>query len=330
MNPFAEAYKYLVYQPQLNLLEFLFNISGDTGMAIFILAIIVNLSLWPLFAASYINSQKVRLLQPRMKALQTQYKDNQSEMIKQTMAFNRKHGIKNSSVFLVLFAQIFFASGLYFLINDVTNGKNLNDLLYPFIASLPKHGFSVDAFGFIPINSSVKDFIWLPLANAFLSFLYGMYSFRWIPKTALDKKVEEDKLAAKAKQDAENKLSGKEPEESAFDPESITKSMEFNTIYVMPIFLFFVNFNLPAGLNIYFTTVSLLAFVRQFAITQYYKSHADKLVEQLAYTEPENADSVDLIGLENATKVVSNSPITEVSFTQKKSVKPQKNSKKKR
>jgi membrane protein insertase Oxa1/YidC/SpoIIIJ len=230
----------------------------------------------------------------------------------------------------VLFAQIFFASGLYFLINDVTHEKNLTDLLYPFVASLPKMGFSTLAFGFIPINSEVKYFIWLPLVNAFLSFLYGMYSFRWIPKTALDKKVESDKLEAKLKQEAEDLATGKKTEESAFDPESITKSMEFNTIYVMPVFLFFVNFSLPAGLNIYFTTVSLLAFIRQFAITQYYKTHADKLVAELAESEPENRDSVDLTALEIPSKIIPKSPVTEVSFTPKKGNNSQKIHKNKR
>ncbi len=320
MNPFPDIYRYLVFQPQVNLLETLYHFTGDTGYAIVILAVIVNLSLWPLFGASYVNSQKVKYLQPQMKALQLKYKGgNQQELIKETIAFNRKHGIKNSSIFLVLFAQIFFASGLYFVIMRVTEGKDLNEYLYSFVLSLSRAGFGQNAFGFMPLNSSVKDYIWLPILNAFLSFLYGMYTFKWLPKTALDKKMDDDRIAEKAKKELEAKKAGKEIDESPFDPEAITKSMEFNTIYVMPAFLFFFNFNLPAGLNIYFTTVSLLAFVRQFVITQYYKSHTNELVKKLMESDPENNDLVDLTSAEIPSKIIGQNPITEVEFVSKNS-----------
>ncbi len=279
MNIFQWLYRTFVYDPQLNLLHFFYNLTGDTGVAIVLIAIVVNLILWPFFAASYINSQKMRLLQPKLKEIQEKYKGNQQEILRHTMEFNKKHKLNSSSIFLTLFAQLFFASGVYFVITDATAGKNLTDHLYPFIANLPKQNFDSLAFGFINIKGSGWQYIWLPLLNSIISFLYGMYSFKWAPQV---------KLPVKEKK-AEKK---KNPDDApAFDPEAIQKSVEFNTVYALPFILFIFNFNFPAGLNIYFTVVSIMSLIRQIFLTNYYASHTEKLLQDIASSDPQSKDN---------------------------------------
>jgi len=284
MNLFQQLFHTLVYQPQLNLIQLFFNITGDVGVAIILLALTVNLLLWPVFISSYVNSQKIRILQPKLKEIQEKYKGKQQELLQHTMAFNKKHKISSGSIFLVILVQLFFVSGLYFVINDVTKSTSnpdeaarlFNDL-YTFTRNLPKTSFSNVAFGFIPINASTNGFIWLPILNAVFSFLYGMYSFRWAPQAKLP-------VAPKPKKD-------KEGEKPALDPEALQKSLEFNTIYVMPVVLFVANYSFPAGLNLYFATVSILALVRQVYITTRYVGHTDRLIAEIASSDPESVDS---------------------------------------
>jgi YidC/Oxa1 family membrane protein insertase len=279
MNPFLWIFDTFVYRPEVNILKFFYNITGDIGVSILLLAIVVNLMLWPLFIATYLNSQKMRYLQPQLKALQTKYKDNQQEMIRQLQAFNKKHGVNNGTFLWVIVCQILVATGLWTITNNLSGAQNGGSVsingLYEWIFSSQTAVFNTKAFGFLDISKSANTFIALPILNSIFSFLYGMYSFKWAPKLPdVPKPIEKKSV----------KTDDKKP---AFDVEAFQKSMEFQTIYFMPAFLFFINLSFPIGVNIYFATVSLMSLIRQIYITQFYTSHTLKFVEDLAKTDPE-------------------------------------------
>ena len=279
MNIFSWLYTNLVYSPQVNLLVFLFNWTNDTGISIVLLAVIVNLLLWPIFASSYINTQKMKLLQPQIKKIQEKYKNDPQESLRQSMAFNKKHNLNSGSIFTTLFVQLFFATGVYFVIDNITKGNSISEYLYPFIAAMPQTTLTTTAFGFIPIKASAASYIWLPFLSSLFSYLYGMYTFRWSPQ-----------LKVPGIEKPKPKSNSKEPQ-TALDPEALQKSMEFNTIYALPIFLFIFNFNLPTGLNIYFVTVGLMSVLRQVFLTNYYAEHTDKLIQDIANSDPESHDN---------------------------------------
>jgi YidC/Oxa1 family membrane protein insertase len=286
MNIFSWLYTNLVYNPQVNLLQLLYNLTNDTGVSIILLAVIVNLMLWPIFASSYINTQKIRLLQPQLKKLQEKYKSEPQESLKQTIAFNKKHNLSSGSIFTTLFVQLFFATGVYFVINDITAGKAISEHFYPFVASLPKQSLGSLALGFIPLKASTSSYIWLPLLSSVFSYLYGMYTFKWSPQVKLPVAAVPKKTEQKS-------------DEKVLDPEALQKSMEFNTIYALPIFLFIFNFNLPAGLNIYFVTVGVMSLLRQIFLTTFYAGHTDKLLEEIAKSDPESVDLNPANNIEN-------------------------------
>ncbi len=280
MNIFSWFFQNFIYQPQLNALQILYNLTGDVGFAIVCSAILVNLLIWPFFAASYINGQKLKILQPKLKDLQTKYKDDHGELMKQTMSFYKEHQVNNSSIYIGLVAQLFFAGGLFFLIKDVTAEKDLTNLLYPWVAALPKTHFNTDAFGLIPISAPASKYIWLLGLNSVLSFLYGMYTFKWSPQV----KAVTSKPTDSAKVSKNN--TKKTEEKPLIDSEAIQKSTQINTIYVFPILLFVINYSWPAGLNIYFVTVSLMSLLRQIAITRFYAARVDKLLKDIADSDP--------------------------------------------
>jgi YidC/Oxa1 family membrane protein insertase len=286
MNIFSWLYTNLVYNPQVNLLQLLYNLTNDTGVSIILLAVIVNLLLWPIFASSYINTQKIKLLQPQLKKLQAKYKSDPQESLKQTIAFNKKHNLSSGSIFTTLFVQLFFATGVYFVINDITAGKAISEHFYPFVASLPKQSLGTLALGFIPLKAATSNYIWLPLLSSVFSYLYGMYTFKWSPQIKIPETETSKKVVKKS-------------DEKVLDPEALQKSMEFNTIYALPIFLFIFNFNLPAGLNIYFVTVGLMSLLRQIFLTTFYAGHTDKLLEEIAKSDPESVDENPANNIQN-------------------------------
>jgi YidC/Oxa1 family membrane protein insertase len=313
MNIFADFFKYFVYQPELNLLKFFFNITNDIGLSIIILATLINLVLWPLYISTYLNSQKVRYLQPKLKELQARYKDNQQDLLKATMDFNKKHGVNNSAFLWVIIGQILFAAGLWTLTKEVSDGNSVLYGLYKFVYGIDSTTFNTKAFNFLDIGKPAGAFIWLPLLSSFFSFIYGMYSFRWSPKLP---PVPKPNLPEPDKKD--DKL-------AAFDPESFQKSIEFQTIYVMPAILFLFNYNLPIGVNIYFCTVNFLSLVRQVYISRFYSHHTLQFIEDLAKTDPDfDEENYIVTDLEAATAITnpkSNKKITNKKSKSKKLVK---------
>ncbi|NJL96695.1 YidC/Oxa1 family membrane protein insertase [Candidatus Gracilibacteria bacterium] len=221
MNVIVWIFQNLVYRPQLNLLQFFYNFTGDIGVSIVLIATVVNLLLWPLFIATYLNGQKIKILQPKLKAIQEKHKGNQQELLKATVEFNRKHGVNNSSFLVVLIAQIFFASGLLYLTSDLSQGK-ISIELYENFFGTTESSFNNTAFGFLDIGTQARNFIWLPLANLVFSYLYGLYTFKLAPKPVITKP--------------------KKKSNGAFDSEAFQKSLEFQTLYVMPIFIFCLTF----------------------------------------------------------------------------------------
>ncbi len=281
------VFRTVVFEPELNLLYGLFQVTGDIGISIILLALIVNLLVLPLFAKNYISLQKTKILQPKIKAIQAKYKEDPQKMLAEMKIFNQKHGIRNGYIFLVLLFQLFFMTGLFWVIQDVVNGNDVSGL-YEIIwgegrtvANFKDANGQMLAFGNIDVAANVQDYLWIPVLGLVLSYLYGMYTFRWAPKPQLPKPIEK------------KKKKGKKEEEKApgvFDPEAMQKSMEFQAIYFMPLFLFFIQFSLPTGLNIYFVTTSAFSLIRQIFLTRYYASHTDKLIKDIIDSDPSMDD----------------------------------------
>ncbi|MEI6729003.1 MAG: YidC/Oxa1 family membrane protein insertase [bacterium] len=318
MNIFQELFRVVVYEPQLNLLYFFYQITGhEIGISVILLAFAVNLMILPIYAKSYINMQKTRILQPRIKEIQDTYKKDPQVLLAKMREFNIKHGISTGYVFLVLLVQLFFISGLYVVINDVVQGKTLGGLYSLFwgVGHLADFKNSVGeslAFGFIKIGASAKDYLWIPVIALIFSYLYGMYTFRWAPKPVLPKPTKVVKKNSKGKD-----------EPPLLDPEAMQKSMEFQSIYILPIFLFVIQYSLPTGLNIYFATTSFIALIRQVFLTKFYTGHTDKLLADIAESDPSskdnNPDNNPEI-LADPAQIASDQPVVEVIVKKKDKV----------
>lgn len=309
MSFFSDLFRIFVYQPQVNVFYFFYKLTNnDVGLATILMAIFVNLLILPLFAKNYINMQKTRILQPYIKKLQTQYKSEPQTLLKEMSVFNKKHGINNSYTFLVLFVQLFFVSGLYILVRDSISKDYLDGLYQIFWntdkAFLDRVDGKILAFGFIDVGAQASQYLIFPILSVILSYLFGMYSFRWSPSPKIPKLKEEVIKNNKNKD-------GEEKEVSAFDPEAMQKSMEIQTIYFMPLLLGFFQYNFPTGLNIYMATSSLLSLLRQIFLTNYYASHTDKLMKAIIESDPLSKDDNPDNNLENTANpaLLSNQPV---------------------
>ena len=280
MNIFQTIWTYLVWAPQINLLKLGYSLTGDTGIAIVFMACVVNIPLWLLYGKSYITMQKQKVLAPQITEIRSKYKETPVEMQKAMGEFSKKHNLDMSGTFQMIFFQIFFVTGLFGVVNVIEKGEATN-YLYSWAWGSDIFTFPTKILGgAFDLHDSVHNQAWIVLLTSFLSYIYGMYTFKWSPQI---------KVAPPKDQTEEQKI----------QMEAMERSQNFVGIYLNSILFLFINFNLPLGLNIYSLTASVLSLLRQIVITQYYANHTRELISQIQESDPDKTANYTMDTSEN-------------------------------
>ena len=155
-----------IAQLLVQLLEFIYRMVHNWGVAIIILSILVYLILYPLTLKQMRSMKEMQILQPKIEALRKEYKDNPQRLNKEIMALYKEHKVNPLGGCLPLLLQmpIFFAlyqalmrsvalRGAKFLwIKDLSEPDKL--FLLPF--SIPILG---NEFNLLPILMTIGMFI---------------------------------------------------------------------------------------------------------------------------------------------------------------------------
>ncbi len=104
-----------IYEPMLSVLIFIHqNLSfGDLGIAIIVLTLFVRVVLFPIFWKSAKDQAVMARLQPHIKKIQLDHKDNQEEQAKRLMALYREHRLNPLSGFFLLLLQLPILIAIY-------------------------------------------------------------------------------------------------------------------------------------------------------------------------------------------------------------------------
>ncbi len=100
-----------IAKPMFTFLQFLQGYIGNWGWTIVVLTIIIKLILYPLSYKGMVSMQKLKDLAPKMKEIQTKYKDDKQRQSAAMMELYKKHGANPMGGCLPLLLQIpvFFA-----------------------------------------------------------------------------------------------------------------------------------------------------------------------------------------------------------------------------
>ncbi len=90
----------------VELLKTLNNITGNYGLAIIALTIIVRLFLWPLGVSQQRSMRDMQVLQPKMKQIQDRYKNDPQMMQRKMMEFYKEHKFNPMAGCLPLLIQM--------------------------------------------------------------------------------------------------------------------------------------------------------------------------------------------------------------------------------
>ena len=140
-----------VARPALWLLKFLYNFTGNYGIAIILVTILQKVVFYPLTHKSMKSMQAMQAIQPKVQALQERYKNNAQKKQEETMALYKKHGVNPMGGCLPMVVQIPIFIALY---NALSNSVELWQAHFLWIRDLtqPDSLFKMTLWGGEPSN----------------------------------------------------------------------------------------------------------------------------------------------------------------------------------
>ena len=102
-----------VAEPMLRLLKLFHTVTGNWGLDIILLTLLVKLATVPLTQKSYRSMQEMQKLQPQMKRLQDKYANDRETLNKEVMELYRRHNVNPLGGCLPMVVQMPIFIGLY-------------------------------------------------------------------------------------------------------------------------------------------------------------------------------------------------------------------------
>jgi YidC/Oxa1 family membrane protein insertase len=142
---FSMFFHEVFYRPLYNILIFFYDIAWhDFGIAIILTTILLKTFLIPLTNKQIESQKKLQEVQPKIKALQTKYKDDKERQTREIMNFYKENKVNPFGGCLPLIIQMFFFFAIYRIIfNTSGNGFAVN---------------GADMYGFISHSESINHF----------------------------------------------------------------------------------------------------------------------------------------------------------------------------
>ena len=141
---------YFLTKPFFYILTFLYQLVGNFGVALVLLTVIVRSALFPLANKSYRSMNRLKEVQPQMKAIMARHKDDRNKLNEEMMKFYKKEKVNPTSGCLPILLQmpVFFALYKVLSINIEMRHAPFFGWIQDLSAPDPTHIFNL--FGLIP------------------------------------------------------------------------------------------------------------------------------------------------------------------------------------
>lgn len=214
-------------------MEMINRLVHNWGISIIILTIILKIILFPLNKSTALGSVKMQKIQPQMKALQEKYKDNQQKLQEETAKLYKQSGYNPAAGCLPMIIQMFVLFALYNVFNNYFEFRG---------ASFIK-GWIDD----LSVGDSV--YTWqknIPFISGFTMNTLRLLPFIYTGSQLLNGVITQYGNAAG--------MAGQSQGQMKF------------MMYGMPLLFFFMFYNVPSGLLLYWTVSNVLQIGQQAII----------------------------------------------------------------
>ncbi|HEX7487592.1 MAG TPA: membrane protein insertase YidC, partial [Anaeromyxobacteraceae bacterium] len=107
-----------IFQLLYILLVWLQKVTGDVGVAIILMTLIVRAALIPLFRRQIVSTKRMQLIQPELKELQKRYKGDRAKYSAAQMELFKERGVNPASGCLPLLLQLPLLMSIYSVISQ--------------------------------------------------------------------------------------------------------------------------------------------------------------------------------------------------------------------
>jgi YidC/Oxa1 family membrane protein insertase len=134
------------------LLNWLFALIGNFGVAIILLTVIVRLILFPIAQKQFKSMAAMRVLQPKMKALQDRHKDDRAKLQEEMLKLYKEEGANPMAGCLPILLQIPIFYALYKVLLLAVEMRHQPFVLWIRDLAAPDPLTPVNLFGFLPFQ----------------------------------------------------------------------------------------------------------------------------------------------------------------------------------
>ena len=142
----------LVEKPIFYYLDWLFQHVGNFGVAIVLLTITIRLLMFPIAQKQFASMANMRVIQPKMKALQERHKDDKEKMQREVMALYKTEGVNPLAGCLPTFLQIPIFYALYKVLMLTIEMRHQPFALWIKDLSAPDPLTPINLFGVLPFT----------------------------------------------------------------------------------------------------------------------------------------------------------------------------------
>ncbi len=214
-------------------LNMLYGICGNYGLAIILLTVVIRLIIYPLNQKSFRSMKEMQKMQPRIAELQAKYKDDPKKKQQEMMKIYKEHGVNPVGGCLPLLLQFPILIAFFRVLQNSIELWGAPFVLWIKDLSEPDALLSFPTQTPIRFIGAIVDgqpcvlLNVLPLLMLFVFFL--------------QQKMSTPGMATTPEQAQQQKM------------------MKF----LMPVMFGFIFYNMPSGLNLYFTVSTLLGIIQQ-------------------------------------------------------------------
>lgn len=270
------------------LLNFLYNIFNNYGIAIIIFSVILRIILIPVTISQQKSIKKNEKMQEKMKEIQRKYKNNPEKLNQETIDLYKREKLNPFSGCLSSILQIIIILSVFWLVSKpLTYMKKVDtNIINGYVEEIKKEEGKASAYSEIQViqkkastdeNVNINmEFLGLDLSKVpnqnmsditvyIIPVLYIITSFVSI-KITNGKKKNKNKVLQIEEKTSENKENVGDKKDEADESLEAMQEMNNSMMYMVPIMSISIAFIAPLGLALYWLVSNILIIIERLII----------------------------------------------------------------
>lgn len=280
------------------LLNFLYNIFNNYGIAIIIFSVILRIILIPVTISQQKSIKKNEKMQEKMKEIQRKYKNNPEKLNQETIDLYKREKLNPFSGCLSSILQIIIILSVFWLVSKpLTYMKKVDtNIINGYVEEIKNEEGKASAYPEIQViqkkastdeNVNINmEFLGLDLSKVpnqnmsdikvyIIPVLYIITSFVSI-KITNGKKKNKNKVLQIEEKTSENNENVSDKKDEADESLEAMQEMNNSMMYMVPIMSISIAFIAPLGLALYWLVSNILIIIERFIIDKIFNKEEDE------------------------------------------------------